>query len=95
MVSTLRELYPFVRERHEIFQDIMDTPELKQTFLSWSRDNQEHFLDFCSGTKGVKMLYDGYCYPIRRWKSGKCRMSKDWLSVYGTARGNLKCIREI
>lgn len=64
MANTLRELYPFVRERHEIFQDIMDTPELKQTFLSWSRDNQEHFLDFCSGTKGVKMLYDGFFKEI-------------------------------
>lgn len=64
MGSTLRELYPFVRERHEIFQDIMDTPELKQTFLSWNRENQEHFLDFCSGTKGVKMLYDGFFKEI-------------------------------
>lgn len=64
MVNTLRELYPFVRERHEIFQDIMDTPELKQTFLSWSKENQEHFLDFCSGTKGVKMLYDGFFKEI-------------------------------
>ena len=64
MIKTLRELYPFVRERQEILQDIMDTPELKETFLSWEKENQEHFLDFCSGTKGVKMLYDGFFKEI-------------------------------
>ena len=27
-------------------------------FSSWSKSEQEQFLDFCSGARGVKMMYD-------------------------------------
>ena len=64
MAKTLRELYPSVRTREQIVKDIMDTPNLKLTFESWDNDTQEHFLDFCSGAKGVKMLYDGFFKEI-------------------------------
>ncbi|MGN1155078.1 MAG: PD-(D/E)XK nuclease family transposase [Agathobacter sp.] len=60
MAKSLRELYPFIRERQEILQEIMDTPDFRETFLSWTEENQNYFLDFCSGARGVKMLYDGF-----------------------------------
>lgn len=60
MAKTLRELYPSVQSREEILQKIMDAPNLKSTYSSWETKNQERFLDFCSGAKGVKMLYDGF-----------------------------------
>ncbi len=36
------------------------TPTLLQTFNKWKPEQQEHFLDFCTGAKGVKVLYDGF-----------------------------------
>ena len=33
---------------------------LTQTFNSWKEERQEEFLDFCSGARGVKMLYDAF-----------------------------------
>ena len=35
-----------------------------EMFQSWKPDNQEEFLDFCTGTKGVKMLYDSFFKEI-------------------------------
>lgn len=64
MLKTLRELYPFVREKSEILKDIMETPELKEMYDGWDKEHQEHFLDFCSGAKGVKMLHDGFFKEI-------------------------------
>lgn len=61
MVNDLQKLYPNdIRERNEILQEIMDTPDLRDTYTSWSTEHQTHFLDFCAGTRGVKMLRDGF-----------------------------------
>ena len=47
--------------------------DLEKIFNSWEEKQQEEFLDFCTGAKGVKMLYD-FCakavldpeiYPMR------------------------------
>jgi hypothetical protein len=37
---------------------------LSQTYYSWSEEEQNDFLDFCSGAKGVKILYDGFFKEI-------------------------------
>lgn len=34
------------------------TEDLADIFHSWKKEQQEEFLDFCTGTKGVKILYD-------------------------------------
>ena len=55
----LADYFPIIRTKEEIRQIIASRPDLNTLFLSWSFSNQEEFLEFCSGMKGMKVLYDG------------------------------------
>ncbi len=55
----LAKLFPSIRSRDEILADIRREPELYERFFSWEPEVQEDLLDCCSGSKGVKVLYDG------------------------------------
>lgn len=56
--------FPIIRERDEILKIIADNPRLQERFNDWSSEQQEEFLDFNSGVKGVKMLYDSFFKEI-------------------------------
>ena len=47
-----------LQSRDQILQKIHCTNDLHAIFQSWDNKRQEEFLDFCTGAKGVKMLYD-------------------------------------
>ena len=47
-----------IQNREEILLKISQQKNLKTTFDSWQPAQQELFLDFCSGVRGVKILYD-------------------------------------
>ncbi len=55
----LAKLFPRIRSRDEILADIRAKPELCEQFFSWEPEAQEDFLACCSGSKGMKVLYDG------------------------------------
>jgi len=57
--SLLAEYFPIIRTRKEVLQKIMSSPSLSDQFQQWTTQQQEEFLDFCSGMKGMKVLYDG------------------------------------
>lgn len=40
--------------------DILKNPSLTATFDSWGSGRQEQFLGFCTGIRGVKILYDQF-----------------------------------
>lgn len=58
MKHTLREYFPMLRSRKEILENIRGKKELKKLFDNWEEKRQKEFLDFCTGARGVKMLYD-------------------------------------
>ncbi len=62
--NRLRKYFPIIRERDEILKIIADNPRLQERFNDWSGEQQEEFLDFNSGVKGVKMLYDSFFKEI-------------------------------
>ncbi len=64
MANKLQQYFPMVRERHEILKEIRSKQQLSDLFDSWRIEQQEDFLDFCSGARGVKMLYDGFFKEI-------------------------------
>ena len=64
MTENLKQYFPMIRERSEIQKEITDTPSLWGTFNSWSAEQQEQFLDYCTGVKGVKLLYDAFFKEI-------------------------------
>ncbi len=49
-----------IRTRQEVMTEIEKNNKLKELFYSWKDYEQEEFLDFCTGVKGVKMLYDAF-----------------------------------
>ena len=58
MQSKLKQYFPTIRTRREIMQEIQRDKKLMDMFLSWSKSEREEFLDFCTGVRGVKMMYD-------------------------------------
>lgn len=58
MTSKLQEYFPMIRSRREVLNEIYGNEELAKMFDCWDEKYQEEFLDFCTGVKGIKMLYD-------------------------------------
>jgi hypothetical protein len=53
-----------IRERGEILEEIRKKTNLSQKFDSWTKVQQEEFLDCCTGVKGMKLLYDAFFKEI-------------------------------
>lgn len=64
MTKKLREYFPMLRTRNELLSEIGKKEELLVLFDSWKEEQQEEFLDFCSGARGVKILYDSFFKEI-------------------------------
>lgn len=60
MDNKLRAYFPLIRERAEILQEIYEKPVLLKCFSGWNKEQQETFLDCCTGVRGVKVLYDTF-----------------------------------
>ena len=58
MKNKLQQYFPMIRTRKEIMADIKQSEKLSEMFYHWDKEYREEFLDFCTGAKGVKMMYD-------------------------------------
>ncbi|MBQ4563176.1 MAG: PD-(D/E)XK nuclease family transposase [Lachnospiraceae bacterium] len=56
----LQEYFPMLKSREELLSTIDQRKSLARMFYSWDEKYQREFLDFCSGAKGCKMLYDSF-----------------------------------
>lgn len=64
MQTILQEYFPMIRSREEVLETIRKNRESWDLFQQWNSREQEEFLDFCSGVKGVKLLYDAFFKEI-------------------------------
>lgn len=64
MKTKLKQYFPMLREREELLMEIRGKKELLAVFESWKEERQEEFLDFCTGVRGVKILYDAFFTEI-------------------------------
>ncbi len=64
MVKGLKNYFPMIRTKNEILQEIRQNENLNNVFNSWREEQQKEFLDFTSGIKGVKILYDTFFKEI-------------------------------
>ncbi len=64
MASNLKEYFPLIHTRTELLAEIHSQEKLDLLFHSWSDKQQEEFLDFCTGVRGVKLLYDSFFKEI-------------------------------
>ncbi len=58
MTSKLQVYFPMIKSRNEVLAEIYASEKLKEIFEGWDESSREEFLDFCTGVRGVKMLYD-------------------------------------
>ena len=64
MENKLKQYFPMIHERKKLMRYIQSVPALMQQFNSWLPYRQEEFLDFCTGARGVKILYDSFFKEI-------------------------------
>ena len=60
MAVKLKEYFPILKERETLLSEIQSKPDLKKLFEEWTEEQQKEFLDFCTGVRGIKFLYDGF-----------------------------------
>ncbi len=64
MQTKLKQLFPMIRTREEVLAEINSVPEQKVRYDNWSASEQQEFLDFCTGVRGIKLLYNGFAREI-------------------------------
>ncbi len=74
--NKLAKYFPMLRTREEILMEIKTNPKLSAIFESWRKDQQEYFLDICTGVKGCKLLYDTYFKEIMNPDATPERLSR-------------------
>lgn len=62
--NKLQTYFPTLRTREELLAEIHSRDDLLTVYRSWRPEDQMEFLDFCTGTRGVKMLYDSFFKEI-------------------------------
>ncbi len=90
MGNTLKMHFPMIRDRKEVLDEIRSRDDLKAVFESWDERYQQEFLDICTGTKGVKMLYDSFFKEIMNPEVTPERLEEILSLILGT---NVKILK--
>jgi len=64
MAKRLKDYFPLIRSREEVFEEIYANESLYTMYRNWEEEAQKEFLEFCSGARGVKVTYDGFFKEI-------------------------------
>ncbi len=78
--ASLSAYFPIIRSRQEIIHIIHSQKDLKSVFHSWSQEDRENFLNCCTGSRGIKVLYDGIFKEVFNPESSPERL-EDILSL--------------
>lgn len=64
MESVLKRHFPMIRDREEVLNEIRSKEELRTVYMDWTEEQQKEFLDYCTGVRGIKLLYDQFFKEI-------------------------------
>jgi len=64
LANKLKQYFPMIRTREAIQKEILANDTLRAKFSGWTQEQQSEFLDFCSGERGVRILYDPFFKEI-------------------------------
>ena len=64
MNEKLKKYFPMIRTREQIEQEIESNQTVRAIYHSWRKEDQETFLEICTGVRGIKMLYDSFFKEI-------------------------------
>ena len=62
--TNLSKLFPMIKTKEQILEEINSNDTLRTIFNNWPEHHKNEFLSICTGSKGVKMLYDSYFKEI-------------------------------
>lgn len=62
--TKLQAYFPMLKNQEELLTQIHQSEKLTEMFNSWLPHRQKEFLDFCTGARGVKMLYDSFAKEL-------------------------------
>ena len=60
MTNKLKNYFPMIRQKDELLEEIKKQPKLRAIYESWDLERREEFLNFCTGVRGIKILYDSF-----------------------------------
>ena len=64
MTNVLQQYFPAIRTQEAIIEEIAGSDRLLNVWKNWNEDQQREFLNFCTGVKGIKVLYDSFFKEI-------------------------------
>ena len=76
MADKLQDYFPLIRTREEVLDEIRSKDNLRKMYEEWRPKQQMEFLDFCTGVRGVKMLYDSFFKEIMNPESAPERLNE-------------------
>lgn len=76
MANKLQDYFPLIRTRGEVLDEIRSKDNLRDMYEKWRPKQQEEFLDFCTGVRGVKILYDSFFKEIMSPESAPERLNE-------------------
>lgn len=85
MATKLQSYFPMIRTRMEVLEEIRSKPGLSATFRKWEEGQQKEFVDFCTGVRGVKFLYDSFFKEIINPESAPERLEEFLTQLLGQA----------
>ena len=80
MNNKLKQYFPMIRTKEEVIRENEKDIRLTEEFYKWEDAQRTEFLEFCTGVKGVKVLYDSFFKEIMNPETVPERL-EDFLSV--------------
>lgn len=80
MAGILQQYFPMIRTRNEVLDEIFRNEKLDRIYRGWNEQQREEFLDFCTGNRGVRILYDSFFKEILNPESAPERL-EEFLSL--------------
>lgn len=60
MNTKLKQYFPMLWEKDKLLETISASSHLHSIFSKWTTEQREEFINFCTGVRGIKFLYDGF-----------------------------------
>ncbi len=92
MANKLKQYFPMIRTRAEVLEEISSREALLERYQGWTGEQKEEFLDFCSGNRGVKILYDSFFKEIMSPETAPERLEEFLTLLLGQ---NVKILRTL
>ena len=76
MTNKLQQYFPMIRTKEQLMTEIEENIKLKAIFYNWKEEARQDFINFCTGARGVKMMYDFVSKEILNPESHRERVNE-------------------